>query len=204
MSSGKGAYAWDMRWTPGWISLLFPRRHRHRRRRPQPPPACPDGFLYAVGPGERLAELSARFQVGRAELAAANPQVANWDRLVPGQLLCVPAGGPFEVCLLLKRTAFAPAAAAGVVLARRDPAAGVQLLVATAGLPGGGGEARFERDGEVYLTLPLREGSASVREPGGALTRFEHIAVVRDERVLLEGWGRDCLPAPPMSAVGPG
>lgn len=192
----------------GWLFGRMRRRHgKHHRRHhtPPPPPPCQDGLLYAVGPGDSLAALAVRFRLTRAELAAANPQVESWGQLLPGQLICVPAGAPFQVCLPLRPTGRAAPEAAGVLLARRDSGVGVQLLLAATGLPEPTGAciARFERDGQVYLSVPLTGGLAAVREPGGALVRFDRVAVESDGLTLLEGWGRDCLPAPPASPLGP-
>lgn len=57
---------------------------------PPPPLPCPGGFLYAVQPGDTLFSLAERFGVSPCALRAANPQVPHPNRLLPGQVLCVP------------------------------------------------------------------------------------------------------------------
>lgn len=55
----------------------------------QAPPACPNGFLYTVVPGDTMFMISRRFNVNLDALVRANPQ-ANPAQLVVGQRLCVP------------------------------------------------------------------------------------------------------------------
>jgi hypothetical protein len=174
---------------------------RPRRIRTPPPPACPDGFLYAAAPGERLADLAARFGVPPPILVAANPLVRDWAALASGQLLCVPAGEPFACCLMLKPAPDAPPDAAGVALARFRPGLGVQLLIAVAGVHGA--EVRPLREGRPYRAAPIDGGRLELREPAGALIRFRRLEVAAGDRILLAADGRDCLPTPAPSPLAP-
>lgn len=58
---------------------------------PPPPLPCPGGFLYAVQPGDTLFSLARRFGVSLWALSAANPQVPDPNRFLPGQVICVPS-----------------------------------------------------------------------------------------------------------------
>ncbi|GAB6875355.1 SafA/ExsA family spore coat assembly protein [Thermaerobacter litoralis] len=57
-----------------------------------PPPACPNGFIYTVQPGDTLFLIAQRFGVTLQALIAANPQIPDPNTIFPGQQICVPAG----------------------------------------------------------------------------------------------------------------
>lgn len=59
------------------------------------PPACPEGILHVVAPGDTLLALALRNNVPLASIIAANPQIPNPDVIFPGQTVCIPipAGG---------------------------------------------------------------------------------------------------------------
>lgn len=54
------------------------------------PPRCENGFLYTVRRGDTMFRIAVRFGVSLEELIDANPQVADPNRIFPGQVLCVP------------------------------------------------------------------------------------------------------------------
>lgn len=53
-------------------------------------PQCPGGSLYTVARGDTLFRLAQKFGVAERALRAANPQIANPNRLVVGQRICIP------------------------------------------------------------------------------------------------------------------
>ncbi len=57
----------------------------------QPPVTCPNGMLYTVRPGDTMFDIATRFGVTLQALLAANPQVADPNKIFAGQTLCVPA-----------------------------------------------------------------------------------------------------------------
>ncbi|WP_116900986.1 SafA/ExsA family spore coat assembly protein [Thermaerobacter sp. PB12/4term] len=57
-----------------------------------PPPACPNGFIYTVQPGDTLFFIAQRFGVTLQALIAANPQIPDPSLIFPGQQICVPTG----------------------------------------------------------------------------------------------------------------
>jgi LysM repeat protein len=59
------------------------------------PPACPEGKLHVVSPGETLYGLSRQYDVPLNSIIAANPQIPNPEVISPGQTVCIPipAGG---------------------------------------------------------------------------------------------------------------
>ncbi|ADU50728.1 Peptidoglycan-binding lysin domain [Thermaerobacter marianensis DSM 12885] len=59
---------------------------------PRSPGRC-DGIQYVVQPGDTLFQIARRFGIDLQDLIAANPQVANPDRIRPGEVICVPAAG---------------------------------------------------------------------------------------------------------------
>ncbi|QIA26606.1 LysM peptidoglycan-binding domain-containing protein [Thermaerobacter sp. PB12/4term] len=59
---------------------------------PRAPVGC-TGILYVVQPGDTLFQVAQRFGVELQDLVAANPQITNPDRIWPGEVVCVPAGG---------------------------------------------------------------------------------------------------------------
>ncbi|MGE5553767.1 MAG: LysM peptidoglycan-binding domain-containing protein [Betaproteobacteria bacterium] len=54
------------------------------------PPACPEGRLHTVAPGETLFSIANRFGVALSRVIAANPQLQDPNAVVPGQVICVP------------------------------------------------------------------------------------------------------------------
>lgn len=54
------------------------------------PVNCPNGMLYTVRAGDTLFEIARRNNITLAALVAANPQITNPDRIVPGQVICIP------------------------------------------------------------------------------------------------------------------
>ena len=57
---------------------------------PSAPPGCPGGRLVVVRPGDSLSAIGQRHGVPVEAMIAANPQLADPDRIVPGQIVCVP------------------------------------------------------------------------------------------------------------------
>jgi peptidoglycan endopeptidase LytF len=58
---------------------------------PQQPVVCPpDTFRYTVQPGDSMFSIAQRFGIPLAQLIAANPQIPDPSRIVPGQIVCVP------------------------------------------------------------------------------------------------------------------
>ena len=57
---------------------------------PSAPPGCPGGHLVVVRPGDTLFAIAQRFRVPLEAVIAANPQLADPDRIEPGQIVCVP------------------------------------------------------------------------------------------------------------------
>lgn len=54
------------------------------------PPACPEGTLHTVAPGETMFAIAQRSGLTLSQLLRANPQVADPNVLLPGQVLCIP------------------------------------------------------------------------------------------------------------------
>ncbi|HEY8552885.1 MAG TPA: LysM peptidoglycan-binding domain-containing protein [Thermaerobacter sp.] len=57
---------------------------------PSAPPGCPGGHLVVVRPDDTLFAIAQRFRVPLEAVIAANPQLADPDRIEPGQIVCVP------------------------------------------------------------------------------------------------------------------
>ncbi len=55
------------------------------------PPACPNGTIYTVRPGDTMFRIANQYNVSLQQLIRANPQVANPNVIYVGQRLCVPA-----------------------------------------------------------------------------------------------------------------
>lgn len=69
-----------------------PRRGRERGERnglPPPPDRC-SGTLYQVREGDTVYRLSQRFDIPAEAILAANPQIADPDVLIAGQVICIP------------------------------------------------------------------------------------------------------------------
>jgi LysM repeat protein len=61
------------------------------------PPACPEGILHVVKPGDTIFGLANFYGILASRIIAANPQVPDPNVLSPGQSLCIPtpaAGAP--------------------------------------------------------------------------------------------------------------
>lgn len=58
-------------------------------------PACPNGFIYTVRPGDTMYLIAMRFNISLPSLIAANPQIMNPALIFPGQNLCIPV---FQTC----------------------------------------------------------------------------------------------------------
>lgn len=56
-------------------------------------PACHNGQLYTVKPGDTMFQIAKRFNVSLQNLISANPQIANPNVIYPGQMICIPGGG---------------------------------------------------------------------------------------------------------------
>ena len=57
---------------------------------PSAPPRCPGGRLVVVQPGDSLFSIGQRNGVPVEAMIAANPQLADPDLILPGQVVCVP------------------------------------------------------------------------------------------------------------------
>lgn len=57
-------------------------------------PPCPNGTLYTVRQGDTMFLIAQRFNVSLNALIAANPQVADPNRIQVGQVLCIPGVMP--------------------------------------------------------------------------------------------------------------
>lgn len=58
-------------------------------------PPCPGGFPYIVQPGDTMFFIAQRFNISLDDLIAANPHIADPDRIFPGQVICVPLRNRF-------------------------------------------------------------------------------------------------------------
>ncbi len=60
------------------------------------PASCPPGFQgrYTVQPGDTMFFIAQRFGVSLQALINANPHITNPSLIFPGDVLCVPGGGP--------------------------------------------------------------------------------------------------------------
>ncbi len=54
------------------------------------PIPCPNGTLYTVKSGDTMFEIARRNNITLAALIAANPQIADPNRIFPGQVVCIP------------------------------------------------------------------------------------------------------------------
>lgn len=55
------------------------------------PPACPNGTVYTVRPGDTMFRIANQYNISLQQLLQANPQVMNPNIIYVGQRLCVPA-----------------------------------------------------------------------------------------------------------------
>ncbi len=61
-------------------------------------PPCPNGQLYTVRTGDTLFFIARRYNISLQSLIDANPQITDPNTIFPGQVICVPTGGPGVVC----------------------------------------------------------------------------------------------------------
>lgn len=61
-------------------------------------PPCPTGFTYTVMPGDTLFGIARRLGVTLDSLLRLNPQITDPDRLIVGQVICVPLPVPPAIC----------------------------------------------------------------------------------------------------------
>jgi len=54
------------------------------------PPACPEGTIYIVRPGDTMFRIANQYNISLQQLLRANPQVVNPNVIFVGQRLCVP------------------------------------------------------------------------------------------------------------------
>ncbi|KNZ69794.1 peptidoglycan-binding lysin domain-containing protein [Thermincola ferriacetica] len=64
--------------------------------RPQVPP-CPGGNYYTIKPGDTFYSIARRYNISLDDLLAANPGV-DPDRLLVGQVICIPVAVPPTEC----------------------------------------------------------------------------------------------------------
>jgi spore coat assembly protein SafA len=57
-------------------------------------PGCPGGQLYTVKSGDTLFFIARRFNISLQSLINANPQILDPNTIYPGQVICIPVGGP--------------------------------------------------------------------------------------------------------------
>lgn len=57
------------------------------------PPACPEGRLHTVAPGETLFSIANRYGQSLSRVIAANPQLTDPNALAVGQVICIPIPG---------------------------------------------------------------------------------------------------------------
>lgn len=50
------------------------------------------GFLYTARPGDTIHKIARRFGIPPADILRANPQMSEYDRIYPGQVICIPEG----------------------------------------------------------------------------------------------------------------
>ncbi len=61
-------------------------------------PVCQNDQLYTVKPGDTMFFIAKRNNISLQELINANPQIADPNTIYPGQVLCIPIGGPLPSC----------------------------------------------------------------------------------------------------------
>lgn len=55
------------------------------------PPACPNGTIYIIRPGDTMFRIANQYNISLQQLLRANPQVINPNVIFVGQRLCVPS-----------------------------------------------------------------------------------------------------------------
>lgn len=59
---------------------------------------CPNGQLYTVRSGDTLFFIARRNNISLQSLIDANPQITDPNTIFPGQIICIPTGGPEVPC----------------------------------------------------------------------------------------------------------
>ena len=114
---------------------------------PGPPtPACPNGFLYTIQPGDTFFVLASRYAVTVQAIITANPGV-DPNRLAVGRRICIPAAAPPPIqristpcCVTLSLAPGAPPESSGnnpigALLVRQIAMSTRSLTFSAAGLP---------------------------------------------------------------------
>ncbi len=60
-------------------------------------PAAPTPLTYTVKPGDTLARIATKYGVTQKQIMAANPTIKDPDKIVIGQVIVIPTGGPSDV-----------------------------------------------------------------------------------------------------------
>ena len=68
--------------------------YRDGRREPGMAPGCPGGQRYTVKSGDTMFFIARRFNIPLQSLINANPQISDPNTIYPGQVICIPVGGP--------------------------------------------------------------------------------------------------------------
>lgn len=64
------------------------------RQEPIMAPGCPGGQRYTVRSGDTMFFIARRFNISLQSLINANPQILDPNTIYPGQVICIPVGGP--------------------------------------------------------------------------------------------------------------
>lgn len=76
---------------------------------PDAPASQLPAILYVVQPGDTLGAIGLRFGVSRQDMVQANPQIADPDRIFPGEIIVVPVSGvPEQPIYRLRRYVVQP------------------------------------------------------------------------------------------------
>jgi len=59
--------------------------------------AAPTPLTYTVKPGDTLARIATKYGVTQNQIMAANPKIKDPDKIVIGQVIVIPTGGPSDV-----------------------------------------------------------------------------------------------------------
>ena len=115
--------------------------------------------MYTVIPGDNLTKISKRFNTPLAEIAAANPQITDLDRIMPGDQITVPglaAPGPEAIPYDPLSSAFVPPADGSglpAVIEALQPAGGARPELPAGPMPGAPGMSA-EMGGAPQLSPP--------------------------------------------------
>lgn len=165
----------------------------------------PDGFIYAVQPGDTLYLIAERFGASLKELREANPHISDPELVVPGQFIYVPVRGAppipaIECSMLLFRTAGGPRGpeVGGVARIFQTAGMGASVLVAVTGMSSPsafGGRAfvawlRHVAPGGRTIKVPLEPTNPSLAPrvwagcflagPGRQVAPFEDLIVTAE------------------------